>query len=187
MIRLVEIEGEAVFDTENLGLTPFTPLMKPPAGMDGVQWAIRCDERTKALSLPTYIRSNLLASQWIMGGLIHPKEVIGALISEEIMQESSFFEYLSDYFDETRGKEHFQRGIQQGIQQGSEQAARQIAIKNLYSVLEFRFNGPAVQALRPAVESIEDLQHLEELHREALRAESFEAFAGALGVNGDER
>ena len=219
VIRLVELDGQSVFDTENLGLTPFAPLMKPPAGMNGAQWAIQCDEKTKALSLPTHIRSNLLASQWIMGGLIHPKQVIGRLISEEIMQESSFFEYFSEYFDETRGKEHFQRGIrqgreqgreegreegreqgreegreqgreqgiQQGIQRGTEQGAREATINNLFAALEIRFDGPAVKALRPAIENIENLQNLEQLHREALRAESFEAFAGALGVNGDEQ
>ena len=184
VIRLVELEGQSVFDTENLGLTPFAPLMKPPAGMEGVEWAIQCNERTKALALPTDVRSKLLVSQWIMGGLIHPKQLIGSLISEEIMQESSFFEYFSEYFDETRGKEHYQRGREQGIQQGAEQGARENAIKNLFGILEFRFDDSAVQVLRPALESIKDLQSLEELHREALRAESFEAFARVLSMNG---
>ena len=187
VIRLVEVDGKGVFDKENLGLTPFAPLMKPPAGMDGLQWAIQCNERTKALSLPTNIRSNLLVSQWIMGGLIHPKQTISGFISEEIMQESSFFEYLDEYFDETKGKEHYQRGIQQGIQQGAEQGARQNATKNLFAVLESRFDEGAVQILRSAVEKIQDLECLEELHREALRAESFEAFARVLSMNGDER
>ena len=159
--------------------------MKPPAGLDGEEWAIQCDEKTKALSLPTHIRSNLLASQWIMGGLIHPKQVIGRLISEEIMQESSFFEYFSDYFDETRGKEHYQRGIQQGREQGIQQGAREATINNLFAALEIRFDGGVAYALRPALESIRDLHRLEELHREALRAESFEAFARVLSMNGD--
>ena len=180
VIRLVEVDGKGVFDKENLGLTPFAPLMKPPAGMDGLQWAIQCNERTKALSLPTNIRSNLLVSQWIMGGLIHPKQTISGFISEEIMQESSFFEYLDEYFDETKGKEHYQRGVQQGIQQGAEQGARQIAAKNLFAILESRFDDGAVQSLRPAVEKIQDLQCLEELFQEALRAGSFESFARVL-------
>ncbi len=99
------------------------------------------------------------------------------------MQESSFFEYLDEYFDETKGKEHYQRGIQQGVEQG----ARQNATKNLFAVLESRFDEGAVQILRSAVEKIQDLECLEELHREALRAESFEAFARVLSMNGDER
>ena len=111
------------------------------------------------------------------------------------MQESSFFEYFSDYFDETRGKEHYQRGREEGreqgreegIQQGAEQGARENAIKNLFGILEFRFDDSTVQVLRPALESIKDLQSLEELHREALRAESFEAFARVLSMNGGEK
>ena len=57
-------------------------------------------------------------------------------------------------------------------------------LKNLFGILEFRFDDSAVQVLRPALESIKDLQSLEELHREALRAESFEAFTRVLSMNG---
>ena len=109
----------------------------------GVEWAIQCDERTKALSLPTHIRNNLLASQWIWAGLIHPKEVIGRLISEEIMQESSFFEYISEYFDETREKSIINGDVTRGAKkdanrdankesnQGAEQGAREAPSKSL--------------------------------------------------------
>ena len=111
------------------------------------------------------------------------------------MQESSFFEYLSDYFDETRGKEHYQRGIQQGreqgreqgIQQGAEQGAREATINNLFAALEIRFDGNVAYALRPALESIRDLHRLEELHREALRAETLVDFTRELGMNRDEQ
>ena len=94
------------------------------------------------------------------------------------MQESSVYQH----FSETTGKEHYERGLQQGTELG----ARKTAIKSLVKVLEFKFDGRAVQALRPALESIEDLQRLEELHDEALRAETFEAFAHTLGMNGNE-
>ena len=199
VIRLAELEGQSVFDTENLGLTPFAPLMKPPDGMDGLQWAVQCNERTKALALPTHIRSALLVSQWIMSGLIHPEQVISGFISEEIMQESSFFQY----FDATRGKEHYERGIhegreqgihegreqgiQQGIQQGNEQGVRESAIRHLFAILESRFEDGPIQVLKPAIENIKDSQHLEELLHDALRAESFEDFARALSMNGDDQ
>lgn len=71
------------------------------------------------------------------------------------MQESSVYQH----FLETVKKETDQQLIQQG--------ARQIAIRNLFAVLEFRFDGRAVQALRPALESIQDIQRLQELHHEA--------------------
>ena len=94
------------------------------------------------------------------------------------MQESSVYQH----FLETAGKEHYERGLQQGAEQG----ARRNAIKSLFEVLEFKFDGRAVQALRPALESTQDLQRLEELLHEALRAETFEAFAQILGMNGNE-
>ncbi len=95
------------------------------------------------------------------------------------MQESSVYQH----FLETAGKEHYERGLQQGTEQG----ARQNAIKSLFEVLEFKFDGRAVQVLRPAIESIQDLQRLEKLHHEALRAETFEAFARTLNMNSNEQ
>ena len=179
VIRLIELDGQSVFETQNTGLMPFAPLMQPPIGTEGLQWAIQCNEKTKTLTLPTDVRSNLLVSQWVMSGLIHPHQTISGFLSEEVMQESSVYQH----FLETAGKEHYERGLQQGTELG----ARQIAIKSLVEVLEFKFDGRAVQALRPALESIQDLQRLQELHHEALRAETFEAFAHTLGMNGNEQ
>ena len=90
------------------------------------------------------------------------------------MQESSVYQHLV----ETMGEKRYQQGIEQG--------ARQSTMRDLFAVLEFRFDGRAVQALRPALESIQDLQRLQELHSEALRAKNFEAFAHILGMNGNE-
>lgn len=94
------------------------------------------------------------------------------------MQESSVYQHLL----ETTGKEHYERGIQQGTELG----ARQSTIRDLFAVLEFRFDGRDVQVLRPALENIKDLQQLQELHSEALRAETFEAFTHILDMNGNE-
>lgn len=179
VIRLIQLDGQSVFETENRGLMPFAPLMQPPAGMERLQWAIQCNERTKTLSLPTDIRSNLLVSQWVMSGLIHPHQTISGFLSEVVMQESSVYQHLVETADE----ELYQRGIQQGTELG----ARQNAISSLCDVLEFRFDGHAVQVLRPALESIQNLQLLQELLNEALRAETFEAFAHTLGMNGNEQ
>ena len=175
VIRLIELDGQSVFETQNAGLTPFTPLMQPPAGMERLQWAIQCNERTKALSLPTDIRSNLLVSQWVMSGLIHPHQAIGKFF---IGGSHARIFSLRTPLTNSRRREYYQQGIEQG--------ARRNAIKSLVKVLEFKFDGRAVQALRPALESIQDLQRLEELHDEALRAETFEAFAHTLGMNNNE-
>ena len=175
VIRLIQLDGQSVFDEQNAGLMPFAPLMQPPAGMERLQWAIQCNERTKTISLPSDIRSNLLVSQWVMSGLIHPYQAIASFIKEGIVQESSVYQHLVETADE----KYYQRGIEQGV--------RQNAIKSVFDVLEFRFDGHAVQALRPALENIKDLQFLQELHNEALRAENFETFAHTLGMNNNEQ
>ena len=97
------------------------------------------------------------------------------------MQESSVYEHLL----QTAGEERYRRGLQQGLQQGTELGARQNAIRSLFSVLEFRFDTGAVRAIKPALETIQDVQRLEQLHHEALRAETFEAFAHTLDMNGN--
>ena len=87
------------------------------------------------------------------------------------MQESSVYQHLVETADE----KHYQRG------------ARHNAIRSLFTVLEFRFDGHAVQALRPALENIKDLQLLQKLHNEVLHAENFEAFTRTLGINSNEQ
>ncbi|MDE0469713.1 MAG: hypothetical protein OYL97_21925 [Candidatus Poribacteria bacterium] len=52
------------------------------------------------------------------------------------MQESSVYEHLL----QTAGEERYQ----QGLQQGTEQGAQQSTIRDLFAVLEFRFDGHAV-------------------------------------------
>ena len=92
------------------------------------------------------------------------------------MRESSVYEHFLQ-----KAEANYQRGFQQGIEQG----ARQTVLEFLFVVLEFRFDGRAVKALRPAIESIQNLQCLQELYSEALRAETFEAFVCTLSTNGN--
>ncbi|MDE0318108.1 MAG: hypothetical protein OXM61_24775 [Candidatus Poribacteria bacterium] len=169
VIRLIQLDGQSVFETENIGLMPFAPLMQSPDSMEDLQWAIQCNERTKTLSLPTDIRSNLLVSQWVMSGLIHPHQAIDGFLSEEVMQESSVYQHLVETAEASYQRE-----------------ARQDAIRYLFAVLEFRFDGFAVQTLRPVLENIQDLERLQELHNEALHVENFEAFTHILSMNGNE-
>ena len=121
-----------------------------------------------------------------MSGLIHSHQAIGGFLQGGIVQESSVYQHLLETVKKETDQQVMQQGIQQGIQQGTEIGARQSALDFLFDVLEFRFDGSAVQALRPALENIQELQRLQDLHREALRAENFEAFAHTLGMSGNE-
>ena len=168
VIRLSELQGQSVLESENAGLLPFAPLMKPPPGTPSLQWAIACNQRTKSLSVPTEIRSNLLVSQWVLSGLIHPHQAIGGFLSEAVMQESSVYQHLAE--------ERYQQGIEQGIEQG----ARQMSIENTLLILTERFPDADVPMVKPRLEAIADLNRLKQLNRNALIAKSFHAFREAL-------
>lgn len=87
------------------------------------------------------------------------------------MQESSVYKHLV----ETAGEEYYQRG------------ARQTAIQSLFRVLEFKFDVGAVQALKPVLETIYDVQLLQQLLDAALQAQSLEAFIRTLNMNSNEQ
>ena len=70
--------------------------------------SIDIKRKGKAFSPPSDIRSNLLVSQWVMSGLIHPHQAIDGFLSEAVMQESSVYQH----FSEAAGKEHYERGLQ---------------------------------------------------------------------------
>ena len=172
VIRLSELQGQSVLETQNIGLLPFAPLMQPPPGTPPLQWALQCNQRTKSLSLPTEIRSNLLVSQWVLSGLIHPHPAIGSFLSEAVMQESSVYQHLV----ETAAEERYQQGRQQGIEQGRQQGARQMSLESTLTILTRRFPDADVNVLKPTLEAIEDLNRLKQLNLEASLAESFQTF-----------
>ena len=87
------------------------------------------------------------------------------------MQESSVYQHLL----ETTGEERYQEGLQQGVWQN--------ALESLFSVLDFKFDAITVRLLQPALESINDVSVLKQLHEAALQAENLEAFVQNLKTN----
>ena len=82
--------------------------MQPPGGMDGLQWIHECVEATRSLSLAAPARNNLLTDMWVMSGLVHEPEAIANLFPEDIMQESSVYQYITE---KARAE-----GIEQGVE-----------------------------------------------------------------------
>ncbi len=80
------------------------------------------------------------------------------------MQESPFYELV------------MQRGIERGIERG----ARENAIENTLAILTARFPHADVNALKPALEAIADLNRLKELNLMASLTPSFRAFQHGL-------
>ena len=80
------------------------------------------------------------------------------------MQESPFYEHV------------MQRGREQGIEQG----ARQMSIDNTLATLEARFPEADVNALKPRLEAIADLEQLKQVSLNASLATSFQDFQESL-------
>ncbi|RKU18949.1 hypothetical protein C6501_01985 [Candidatus Poribacteria bacterium] len=152
VIRLINIDGQSVLEMNAPGVLPFTPLMKPPAGMDIEQWVQECVNATCAAPVDQRTQSDLLYALYLFGGIVYDSELFERLIPEELMQESKTY----------------QRQV------------RKITIENTLDLLQDQFHAEAVSAITPALHNINDLQKLKQLHLAAAKVQSIEAFMQLL-------
>ena len=73
-----------------------------------------------------------------------------------------------------------EQGIERGIERGREQGACQTAIKNITAVLNARFPDRDIEPATQQLETLSNLEHLEQLLLTAVKADSFQAFLQAL-------
>ena len=168
VIRLCELEGQAVLDAKLKGLIPFAPLMKPSGAMDSGEWLRECVRIADTLPMDEPDKPDYLSSLAVLGGLILDYQTIREIISEETMYESSVIQHFTE----------------QGIEQGIEQGERKGVLASLIDVLESRFQPNEVQTLKPVLENIKELQALKQLHHQALQVPNLEAFRSVLSSNG---
>ena len=188
VIRLIKEDGASYLRAQQPGLIPFCALMKPPAGTDSLQWLYQCVETAKSLSLDAPVRNNLLVDLWVMGGLIHPSEAIADLLAEDIMQDSSVYQQITEKARAEGVEQGLERGLEQGLERGLEQGlergAKENTIESILMFLEDRLENVAIEVLKPALEAIDDLPRLRSLLREAAKTESLEAFIIHLANGG---
>ena len=165
VFRLIEMDGQAILDSKPVGLIPFTPLMKRPVDMDAEQWLRRCVQTADGIDVSS--KPEYLGSLAILGNLVYDAETILEIISEETMQQSSIAEYLAPEAHE------------QGIQQGAQETTREIILETL----GLRFQPEVAHTFKSALESIDDLQRLKQLFRDAMQVETSEEFTQALNEN----
>ena len=84
------------------------------------------------------------------------------------MQESPFFQL------------YIQEAKQEALKQGIEQGERKGTIESIIALLTMQFNTDAVETLKPALESIDDLQDLRQLLLTIPQSDSLEAFMQSL-------
>ena len=159
VIRLSELDGQAILDGGYTGLLPFAPLMQPPAGRTAEQWLQQCVQRAETLPMAAATKANFLTDLAIMSGLVYDYQTIQRIIPEDIMYESSVIQHFAE--------------------QGREQGGREF----LLDVLALRFQPEDVQRLTSRIEAIGDVQRLKQLHRAAIQVPSLEAFRHLLDAD----
>ena len=165
VIRLCELEGQAILDARLKGLIPFAPLMKPPETMDSGRWLRECIRVADSVPQDASHKADYLTDTAILSGLIFEYQAIREIISEETMYESSVIQHFT------------QRGIEQG--------ERKSSIESILETLEIRFQPSEVDTLKPALERIEELQHLKRLRRAAMQVSTLDEFKRILASNGN--
>ena len=160
VLRLTEMEGQALLDTNRVGLVPFAALMKPPASLEAPEWIRHCARAIEAGTKDESQQKEMLADLAILGGLAYDSQTIREAIPEVIVQESSIIQYFTE----------------QGIEQGK----KQYAVEAILTVLEVRFQTDVAEKLKPFLGVIDDLQRLDQLHRVAAQASDIDEFTHAL-------
>ena len=156
VIRLIEIDGQAVLEKQTPGLMPFTPLMKPPLGMYLERWVQECVNTTMATSVNQKTQADLLYGIYLFGSVVIDATLLEQFIPEELMRES------------------------EGYQRQMERAARETTIENTLVLLADQFQPETVSALTPALRNVKDLQKLKQLLRAAARVQNIEDFEQML-------
>ena len=164
VIRLNQLPGQAVLDSGSVGLLPFVPLMRPPTGQAEAAWLEQCVATAWDMPLERSVKADVLTGLTLLSGLVYNPQTITAIVSKEylmdLMRESPFAQYLT----------------QQAREEGIEQGERKQAIEALLEVVELRFGADAAESLAAPIRAIDEVPRLNQLHRTAIQASSFEEF-----------
>ena len=164
VLRLSQLPGQAVLDSGSVGLLPFAPLMQPPAGQAEAAWLEQCVAKAWDMPLARSVKADVLTGLTLLSDLVYNSQTITAIVSKEylmdLMRESPFAQYLT----------------QQAREEGIEQGERKQAIEALLEVLELRFGADAAKSLVAPIRAIDEVPRLNQLHRTAIQASSFEEF-----------
>ena len=154
VIRLAEVDGQAILDAQLPGLLPFTPLMRRPADVSADAWLQRCIEAVDSLSVPHKL--DLLGSLAALANATYDTATILEMIRRTTMEVIPIVEHLAGH------------------------AIRDTRRECILKVLEARLQPDVAGAFKPALESVENSQQLEALFDAALRIDSVEEFRHLL-------
>ena len=159
VIRLADLDGQAVLDAKHPGLLPFTPLMQPPVDVNESEWLRRCIATVDSLDMPNKL--DTLGILAVLGNALYDNEAILETIGRITMNAAPIVQYVGA------------------------QAANERAREDILKVLEVRLQPAATRAFKPTLDTIENAQQLEALLCAAALAESIEEFRQVLEANGN--
>ena len=162
VFRLSEVDGQQILDQKNVGLIPFTPLMKHDPEINDEEWLRKCIQAADRLDVRN--KTEYLGSLAILGNLVHDAQTIINIIGEETMRQPPIVEYVAP------------QAREQEIQQGAQEATR----KHILEALSLRLEIDNEQSFKTVLEKIEDLEILENLHRAAIVVENLDEFRQIL-------
>ena len=154
VIRLAELEGQAILDAQLPGLLPFTPLMRRPADVSGDAWLQQCIEAVDGLSVPHKL--DLLGSLAALASATYDTATILDMIRRITMEVIPIVEHLAGH------------------------AIRDTRREDILKVLGARLHPDVADTFKPALESVENAQRLEELVYAAALADSVADFQKVL-------
>ena len=83
VLRLNQLPGQAVLDSESVGLLPFAPLMQPPVGQAEAAWLEQCVAKAWDLPLARSVKADVLTGLTLLSDLVYNPQTITAIVSKE--------------------------------------------------------------------------------------------------------
>lgn len=160
IVRLWELQAEAVLQLNRVSLLPFVPLMKG-------NWAQVEEGARRLQTVPDEARRRELALHFVvLSGLRYDRtdvlELLGRknMIPWETLKESSIIQWVMEESHKEGLERGHEEGIKEGIKEGEQQGRRKELLRLLERGIAHRFPGfeTAVEA-----ERISDLEALEDL------------------------
>ena len=159
VIRLADLDGQAVLDAKHPGLLPFTPLMQPPADVNESEWLRRCIATVDSLDVPNKL--DTLGVLAVLGNALYDNEEILETIRRITMNAAPIVQYVGA------------------------QAANERAREFILKLLAARLRPEAASTFKPVLDTIENAQQLEALFDAAIEIDSVEEFRQVLEANGN--
>ena len=198
VIRLIEVDGQSVLETQQPGMMPFLPLMQPPPDVDTVAWLHQCVEATMVkyennYTLSSHGRCDFLIAPFAeciknyifyhkslpldtttQANLLTEMWIMSGLVHERLPLDEIFPEDIMQ--ESPIYQSIIEKGRAQGIEQGEAQGERKNTIESILELIDIRFQVHPPATLNIAIESIEELSRLKQLRRAAAEVDSLEEF-----------